>query len=141
MLSFQSMEALLEFGRETVVSLNLVHEQSVTSSLWRIQDVEERGTRGLFFIRNIRMPRDRRGAVCEEGVVCVVPSTSVDEMNLGESLWRAGGWVNVMTAEVLSKVKCLVDRKVREVLVSESYYLTLGGEEGEFILSSVGQRG
>jgi hypothetical protein len=61
------MQPLLQILTKPIIRLNLVRKQRITSHLRGIKDIQERGSRGLGFIRNVRVPGDAGIAVREEG--------------------------------------------------------------------------
>jgi hypothetical protein len=61
------MQPLLQILAKPIIRLNLARKQRITSHLRGIKDIQEGGSRGLGFIRNVRVPGDAGIAVCEEG--------------------------------------------------------------------------
>lgn len=139
--SFQAMKSLLELWGESVVRLDLVDKDGVTTSSWLIKNVEEGSSWWLQFVGDIRVPCNRRSAGLEKVGGEGVTGSTVDEMDLWKTLWRAGGWVDVVAAEVFTVLECLVDGEISEILVAEGNDFALGDETGKLVLASVGEGG
>lgn len=137
--SLQPMQSLLERIRQAVVCLHLVDKSGIAANLWAIKDVQERRSRWLLLIGDIRVPSDTAVTIGEKGLEFALATVPMYQMDLRIALWRAAGRVNVMTAEVSSEIKCFLDRQVSEVLVSECDHFALGNEQGELILAGRGQ--
>jgi hypothetical protein len=137
--SLEAVEQLLESRGQTLVRLDGVGKESVTTGIGGVEDVQEGRSWGLLLVGNIRVPRHGAHASLEEGLVGLVSRTAVHEVNLGMSLWRTRGGMNMVTTKVAAKLESLGDGKVGEVLVSEGYDLTLGDVPGELVLTGFGE--
>lgn len=137
--SLQAVKSLLELWAQAIISLDLVNEDGITASSRLIEDVEEGGCRWLLLVGNVRVPCNRGSVSLEVAGGESVTGTTVNEVNLWVSLWRARGWVDVMTAKVSTVLEGLVDWKVGKVLVAECNDLALGDETGELVLAGVGE--
>jgi hypothetical protein len=62
----QSMKSLLEPRAQSVVRLNLVGKESISSNLWNVKDIQKGCSRRLNLIRDIRVPRYRGSSGLEE---------------------------------------------------------------------------
>lgn len=137
--SLETVQQLLESRGQTLVGLDSVGKESVTASIRGVEDVQESRSWGLLLVGNIRVPRHGAHASLEKGLVGLVSRTAVHEVNLGVSLWRARGGVDMVTAKVASKLESLGDGKVGKVLVSEGHDLALGDVPGELVLAGFGE--
>lgn len=115
----QPVQPLAELGRQTLVRQRHVGEQRVAAARGAIEQIEERGARGLLLKRHVRMPGDGVGVGFQELGAAPVVRAAVDEMNLGEAPGGAGGLVDVVAAEVAAELEGLFDGEVGEVLVAE----------------------
>ena len=135
----QTMQALAEEGAEAVVRLGGVDKKGVTAGRRVVEDVQESRSGRLLLVGNVRVPGHGAGAVGEEELGAVVTRSAVHQVNLGVSLRRARGRVDVVAAEVGAVVEGLLDGQVGKVLVPEGDDLALGDEAGELVLAGVGQ--
>ena len=121
----QAMQSLLELRRQPVVRLGHVAEQRVTTARGSIEDIQERGARGLLLESHIRVPSDRVGAGGQELGAASVLSTTVHEVDLWVALGGTRGLVDVVTAEVAAKLEGLVDGEMGKVLVAEGWCIPI----------------
>lgn len=135
----QAVKELLERRRQAVVRLGSVGEESVTTDLRDIEDVQEGGAWRLSLVGDIGVPCHRADTLLEEGLVGLVTGATMDEMNLGVASRGARGRVNVVSAKVATELESLVDGQVGKVLVAEGNDLALSNESSELVLASVGQ--
>jgi hypothetical protein len=131
----EAVEALLEGGRKAVVGLDLVDEGGVATGLGGVKDVEEGGSRGLRLVGDVRVPGYAAVAAGEEVVQLALAANAVDKVNLGVAFWGSGGGVDVVAAEVATKVKGILDGEIGKVLVAECDDLALGDEESKLVLA------
>jgi hypothetical protein len=84
----ETLKALLELGRKTIVGLNLGQEESVaTADLGLVKDEEEGGARGLQFVGAVGMPKRLTGPVGTSIFAeRVVLGIAIHNVELGEAL-------------------------------------------------------
>jgi hypothetical protein len=84
----ETLEALLEFRRETIVGLNLGQEQGIaTADLGLVEDEEEGGSRGLQFVGDVGMPPRVIGPVSTSVFAeTEVLGIAINNVELGETL-------------------------------------------------------
>lgn len=119
----QAVQSLPEVGRETLVGLHHVAEQGVTACRGAVEYVQEGRAGGLLLEGDVRVPGDGVGALLQERRADVVVCAAEDEVDLRESLWRARGLVDVVSAEVAGVVDGFLDGQGGEVLVSEGWFV------------------
>jgi hypothetical protein len=141
MNSLESLESLLELRRESVVGLGVVREQSVSSGSGHLENTEEGSSRRLLLVCDIRVPGDRRQVAGKVLLVDIISLLSEDKVNLGVSLGRSGGGMNVLSSKVLCILEGVLDWKLSEILVSEDNHSSLGNEVGKLVLGLVGELG
>jgi len=136
----QSVQPLLQRLRQTIVRLHLAGKQGIAADLRRVEKSQKCYSRGLSFVGNIGMPAHSTGAVSKERVDLAASwSVTVHNVKLGVALWTAARRVDVMAAEIGTKVKLLLGWDIGKVLVTESYNLALGNEECELVSSCGGK--
>ena len=82
------------------------------------------------------MPAHSTRAVCKESVnLAASCSIAVHNVKFGVSFWTSTCGMDVVTTKVGTKLKLLLGWDVGEILVTESYDLTLGNEKGELVSS------
>jgi hypothetical protein len=129
------MQTLFDRRGKTIIRLNLVHKNSVSTNLRTIEKVQERGTGRLLLISNIRMPRD--ATILRREIIIILPGViiPVNKMNLGITLGSSTSRVDMVSSEIATKVEGLLDRQVCEVLISKGDNLALSNEESKLVLS------
>lgn len=135
--SLQTVEALTEGGGETAVGFGLVGEEGITTGRRAFKEVEESGSRGLAFIRDVGMPRN---AVCprlQKPAGGQVALGAVDEVDLWVTLGRAAGGVDVVSPKVRAEIEGGLDGQVGKVLVAEDDDLLLRNKQRQFIFPRV----
>ena len=103
----ETLETLLELGRETIVGLNLGQVQGIASAdLGLVKDEEESGARRLQFVGDIRMPPCLTDAVGKTKFTeRVLLSIAIDNVEFGEALDVCSRRVPLDGAEVPFKHK------------------------------------
>lgn len=78
------MEALLHGWAQTAVRLNSVGKERVAARLRLFEQVDERNTRGLCLIGNVRVPGNGGCVSLKVGTGALIASCTVDEVDLWE---------------------------------------------------------
>lgn len=86
MNSLEAMKPLAKAGREPFVSGNLIDEQRVTPSFWRIEGIQEGRSRRLVLVRHIGMPGNGARPSFQESLEGKIVCPTVNNMNLGVSV-------------------------------------------------------
>ena len=133
------MQPLFQALRQTIVSFGLIGEQSVTANFWRVQEIQKGRSRRLLLVRNIRMPAHTAISPGKERIELAGGSISVNDMKLGVSFWTSTRWMDVMTAEISSKVKSFLKWKAGKILIAECDDLALCDEERKLVFAGVGE--
>lgn len=139
--SLETVETALEFWGKASISLDLIDEQSISTSSWLIQDIKESSSWWLKLVCHIRVPCHGGSTTLEVFRCEFISCATVDEMYFWISLWRSGGGMDVVAAEVLAVLEGVGDGEVGKVLVAEGDHFALGDEAGEFVFAGVGQGG
>ena len=102
----ETLETLLELGRETLISLDLGEEEGVAAAdLWLVEDEEKGGARRLELVRDVGVPLGVVGAVGASVLAeTVILRIAIDNMELGIALYIARCGVPVNGAEVSARV-------------------------------------
>lgn len=124
----EAVESFLESVAQSIVRLDLVGKECISTRLGHVQDVQERGSRGLFLIRHVAVPCHGTRSRLEELFVALVSRASVHEMNLWVTSRSSGSGMDMEPTKVPRIVESLVDRQVGEILISESNDFSLGNE-------------
>jgi len=134
------MQPLLQWLRETIVRLHLVSKQCIAADLGGVEKIQECHSRWLSFVRNIGMPAHSTGAVCKESIdLAAGCSIAVHNVEFGVTFWASACRVDVMATKMGAKLKLLLGWDIGEILITESYNLTLSDKKGELISSCGGQ--
>lgn len=135
MHDLEAVQSSLKLGTQTLVGLDTISEDSITTDLGHIQDIEESGSRRLSLIGDITVPSNRASSRLKELLVGLIASSSVYNVELRVASGRARCWVDVVAAEVASPVLGFLQREIGEVLVAECHDLALGHIERELVLA------
>lgn len=139
MNGLESVEPLLEGWRKTFICLYVVDKGRVTADFWSIQNDQESGSWWLLLVCHIRVPPYAAITIRQKCFKLSVAAISVDKVDLGVSFRGTTGRMNMVTAEVTTKIKSFLDWKVREILIPESNHFALSDEERKLILPSIAE--
>ena len=98
------MQSLPKFWTQTIVGLDLIREQCVSTCFRRIKYVKERSARWLIFVRHVRMPSDGVCPSLEKSHCGVVVGTTMNQVNFRIAIRSAAGGMNMQTSKVGAKV-------------------------------------
>ena len=96
----QPMQPLLEFWTQTVVRLDLICEQSISSCRRCIESIEKGSARWLVLIRHVRMPGDGVSPGLEKLHCSIVVRAAMYQVHFWIARWSATSGVYVQTPEV-----------------------------------------
>lgn len=74
----ETVETLLELGRQTLVCLSHVAEEGITTCCRTVKEIQEGGAGGLLLKCDIRVPGDRVGTLLQEFGTCAVVGATVN---------------------------------------------------------------
>lgn len=98
------MQPLLEFRTQTIVRLNLICEQSISSCRRRIESIEERSARWLILIGHVRMPGDCVCPSLEKLHCSIVVRTAMYQVHFWIALGSATRGVNVQPPKIGAEI-------------------------------------
>lgn len=120
------METLLERGRKSPICLHLICKDCVTSRWGTVEKIQECCSRRLLFICDIRVPGHGIGMGVKDRCHGFVVRSTMDKVNLRIALGRGGSWMDVMPTKVATPIESLLNRKVGQVLIAESFWRSAG---------------
>lgn len=129
MNDLQTVESLLELGRESAVCQCLVSKECVSTCGWSVQEIEKGGARRLLLVSDVGVPCNRGCALFEKVPGGGIIRTAVDQVYFRVAFGSTRGRVDVVSSKVSSNFQGLADRKICEVLITES---CLASEAGSY---------
>ena len=58
-------------------------------------------------------------------------------MNLRMTFWRTRCGMNVVSTKIPTKIKCIFDGEIREILVTECYNFVFCNKEGQLVFAGI----
>ena len=117
------MQPLPKLRRQPSIGERLIRKQRITASSRTVEQIQKRRAWRLLLVRHVRMPRNRVDAVFQQRGPGPLVGAPVHQVDFRIPPWRAGGWVDVVAAEVGAPVQGVGDGEGGEVLVAEGWTL------------------
>lgn len=64
----------------------------------------------------------------------------MNQVDLRKPFRLARSWVYMMSLEIVTEIQRLFDREICKVLISKSYYASLGNEKSKLVFTGIGER-
>lgn len=118
--SSEAVQSLLKLRRKPLVRLGHISEQRIPAGGRSVEKIQESCPRWLLLECHVRVPSHRVGPVGQKLGAGTVIGAAVDKVDLRKALGSARGLMDVVGAEVATKVQGLVDGNSGQVLVAEN---------------------
>ena len=135
----QAMQSLSKGWAQSSVGLDSINEECISTGGRLVKDVQNRCSRRLVLIGDITVPDKARSSLSKNILCGWIIRASVHQVDFRMALWTPARMMNMKSPKIPSKFNGLLNWQICEILITESKYLALSGEQGDLISSGLVQ--